>query len=151
MRVDVRACQAPDSRVGPEDGAPERMSRPERVEEELADEVVRRVLDHLDLLENDAALHLHVVVGEAGMKNQVGEKVERHVDLLVQDVCVEGGVLLAGERVDVPAEKIDEERDLRGRSGLGALEHEMLEKVGCPAVLFRLRGRPAAQVVPERD
>ena len=71
--------------------------------------------------------------------------------LLVEHVRVEGGVLLAGERVDVAAEDVDDLRDLGGGALLGALEDEVLEKVRRAAVLLRLDRRAAAQVVAERD
>ena len=56
------ALQPGDRLLGAEDRAAERMVGPERGDEDLVHEIVRRVLDHLDLFEDDAALHLHVVV-----------------------------------------------------------------------------------------
>ena len=45
-------------------------------DEDLVDQVVRRVLDHPDLLEDHAPLELEVVVGEARRLDDVGEEVE---------------------------------------------------------------------------
>ena len=60
------------------------------------------------------ALRLDVVVGEARRDDDVGEEIERELDLLVEDVRVERRVLLAGEGVDVAAEDVDHLRDLGG-------------------------------------
>ena len=50
-----------------------------------------------------------------------------------------------------PPRRVDDLGDLGGGPLFGALEDEVLEEVRCPAVLFRLDGRAAAQVVAERD
>ena len=61
----------------PRIGRPSGWSGQNDGDEDLVHEIVRRVLDHLDLFEDDAALHLHVVVGEARRGHDVGEQVER--------------------------------------------------------------------------
>src|SRR3954468_7666339 len=63
---------------------------------------------------------------------------------------VERRVLLAGERIDVAAEDVDDLRDLGGRSMRGPFEHEVLEEMRCAAVLDRFDRRSAAQVIAER-
>jgi hypothetical protein len=147
---DLRALEARDRLLGAEDGAAERVIGPERGYENLVHEIVRRVLDHPDFLEDHAALHLHVFSGEARRGDDVGQQIERGRHLLVEHVRVERGVLLAGERVDVASEDVDDFGDVGGGAALGAFEDEMLEKVRRAAVLFRLHCRAAAQIEPER-
>src|SRR5207253_2793408 len=56
MREDLLPRQTIHRFLGAEDRPPERMIRPERCHENLVHQVVRCVLDHLDLFEDDRAL-----------------------------------------------------------------------------------------------
>src|SRR5262249_27101957 len=62
---------------------------------------------------------------------------------------VVAGVLLAGERVDDAADGVDLLGDLRRGAPFGALEEEMLEKVGDPRLCARLVAR--AVLDPDAD
>ena len=137
--------------LGSEDRTAQGMIGPERRHENLVNEIVGCVLDHLDLFEDDAALHLDVFIGEAGRGDDVGQKIEGCVNLLIEHVRVERCVLFAGERINVPAEDVDDLRDLGGGAATRALEHQMLEKVRRAAVFLRFNGRSTAQVIAERD
>ena len=76
--------------------------------------VLRLVLVHRDLLEHDLALGLEVRVG--GAQQHVAHHLERAVEVLVEEVRVQDGRLLAGGRVDVGAEPVELLRDLLGAS-----------------------------------
>jgi hypothetical protein len=96
-------------------GPRERMRAPERLREEIVDVVVRGVLDLRDLLDDDRALAVDLFLGEERLREDVGEEVERERQVLVQDLRVVAGVLLAGERVQHAADRVDLFRDLRRR------------------------------------
>ncbi len=147
---DLFAPEPVHSLLGAQNRTAERMVGPEGGDEDFVNEIVRRVFDHLDLFEDDAALDLEVVVGEARRDDDVGQQAERGLHLLVEDVAVERGVLLAGEGIDVAAEDVDHLGDVARRPRGRPLEHQVLEKVRRPAVLLRLDGGTAAQVVAER-
>ncbi len=140
-----------DRLLGSEDRPAERVILPELADEDLVDQVVRRVLHHADLFEDDAPLHLDVGLREARAEDDVGQQIERDVDLLVEHVRVEGGVLLPREGVHVPAENVDDAGDVGRRTALGPLEDQVLEEMRRPGVLGSLDGRTAAEVIPERD
>ena len=53
-----------DRLFGTEDRARQRMPFPEVLGEELVNEIVRRILDHLDLFEDDLLLALDLFVGK---------------------------------------------------------------------------------------
>src|SRR5205085_1849727 len=81
--------------------------------------------------------------------DDVGEEIERGIDLLIEYVRVERRVLLAGERVDVAAEDVDDLGDVAGGAAFRSFENEMLEEVRRAAVLFRLDRGAATQVKAE--
>ena len=83
------------------------------------DQIVGRVLDHLDLFEDHLLLALDVLVREERIADQVGEDVDRERQVLVEDLEVVAGVFLGREGVDLPADGIDLLRDFfRDASGV---------------------------------
>ncbi len=134
----------------PENRAPERVTLPEVLREELVDEIVRRVLDHLDLFEDHLLLALDLVGRECRTKHDVGEQVDRERQMLVEHLDVVAGVFLRGERVELPADRIDRLRDVLGRAGRGALEEHVLDEVGDAAARLDLVARAARQPHADR-
>ena len=65
-----------DRLAGAQNRPPERMVFPEALREELVDEVVRRVLDHLDLFDDDLLLPFDVLGANAGLQDDIGEDVD---------------------------------------------------------------------------
>ena len=138
-----------DRFLGPENRPAERMVLPESLREQLVDEVVRRVLDHLDLFEDDLLLALDVVGAERRVADDVGEDVDGERQMLVEHLDVVARVFLRGERVELPADRVDRLRDVLGRSGAGALEEHVLDEVRDAAALGRFVARAARQ--PDAD
>ena len=92
------------------------MILPEALREELVDEIVGRVLDHLDLFEDDLLLALDVLGAERRVADDVGEDVDRERQVLVEHLDVVARVFLRGERVELAADRIDRLRDVFGRA-----------------------------------
>ena len=118
-------------RVGLTENRPaERVIGPEPAGEQLVDEVVGRVLDHLDLFEDDLLLALDL----GGVEGRRGDQVREHVDgqrqMLVEHLDEVAGVFLGGEGVEVPADRVDLLGDVFGGAGGGALEEHVLDEVG---------------------
>ena len=90
------------------------MVLPEALREQLVDEIVGRVLDHLDLFEDDLLLALDVVRAECRIPDDVGEDVDGQRQMLVEHLDVVAGVFLRGERVELAADRIDLLRDVFG-------------------------------------
>jgi len=67
--------------------------------------------------------------------HDVGEEIQRQVQVLVQDPDVEAGGFLAGEGVHLSAHGIDLPGDLESRALLRPLEDQMLDEVRDPALL----------------
>ncbi len=137
-RPELLAAEAEDALPRPEDGTPQGMVGPEGLGEELHHEVVGGVFDHLDLLEDDLLLLGHLDGIEEGVHHDVAEDLDGQRKVLVQDLQVEGGVLLGGEGVHVPPDGVHLGRDLLGRAGAGPLEDHVLDEVADPRLGRRL-------------
>ena len=134
----------------PENRAPERVTFPEVLREQLVDEVVRRVLDHLDLFEDHLLLALDLVRRERRTKHDVREQVDRQREVLVEHLDVVAGVFLRGERVELAADGVDCLRDVLGGAGRGALEEHVLDEVGDPAARLDFVARASRQPHADR-
>jgi hypothetical protein len=135
----------------PQDGPPEGMPRPHPLREEIVDEVVGSVLDHLDLLEDHRLFLFDVLRGEERPHQDVAQQVHRQRHVLVEDAHVETGVLLRGEGVHVPAHRVDGAGNGLGGAGGGALEEEVLDEMGDAAPLLGLHARARVHPDAHRD
>ena len=93
-----------DARRRAENRPPERMVVPETLGEQLVDQVVGRVLDHLDLFEDDLLLALDVFVQEQRVGDQVRQDLDRQRQMLVEHLQVIAGVFLRRKGVDLAAD-----------------------------------------------
>ena len=130
-----------------EDGAPERVASEDRVRDKVEDQLLRRVLDHGDLLEDH--LPFRVDVGEGRGEDHVGHDVERGLEVLVEDARVHDGVVAGRRRVQLAAERVEDLRHLERRVGGRALEEQVLEEVADAGVRIVLVARPRSD--PEAD
>ena len=125
-----------------EDVPAERLVGVEQPVVDVPDVALRRVEVDVHLLEDHALLLLDLGLVEARMEEHVGEHVERDVARLRAAADVVAGQLLAGERVELAADRVDLGRDRpRGRPTLRALEEHVLGEVGDPLRLGRLVAR----------
>ena len=114
-------------------------------------QIVGRILNRADLLDDDVLLARDLVGIEGGSGQDVRQHVEgeRHVGL--QGARIIGRHLDAGRRIEVAADRLDLLGDLTGRAALGALEGHVLEKMR-HAMLVRLFVATAAtDPDPERS
>ena len=116
----------------------ERLVAVEELVVDAADEVARRVVVHVHLLDDHALLALDLLALELGVAQHVDEDVERAVAVVGGALDVVARVLLAREGVELAAEPVDLHADLaRRRAALGALEEHVLGEVRDPV---RVRG-----------
>ena len=125
------------------------MVLPEALREELVDQIVGGVLDHLDLFDDDLLLALDVVGRERRVEHDVRQDVDGERQVLVEHLDVVARVLLGRKRVELPADRVDGLRDVLGAARLGALEEHVLDKVRDAAALGGLVAGPARQ--PDAD
>ena len=106
-----------------------RMMRKERRVRKLVHHIVRRVVAHADFLEDHVAFGLDLVGPEGRTPHDVGEDVQRQLEVVVRNPHVERGVLLCGEGVHVTADGLDRGGDV-GRGALsGPLEEQVLQEM----------------------
>ena len=123
-----------------DDVAAERLVAAEERLVDAADEVARRVEVHVHLLDDHALLALDLLRVEAGVAEHVDEDVERDVAVLGRALDVVRRVLLAGEGVELAADRVDLAGDVaRARPPLGSLEEHVLGEVRDPARVRRSR------------
>ena len=130
--------RAADRLLAADDVPAERLVAVEERLVDAADEVARRVEVHVHLLDDHALLALDLLGVELGVAEHVDEHVERGVACLGGAADVVAGVLLAGEGVELAADRVDLAGDVaRRRPPLRALEEHVLGEVRDPV---RLRG-----------
>jgi hypothetical protein len=130
---------------GAQDRPAERVIGPVLLGEELVNQIVGGVLDHLDLFEDHLLLALDLVEREGGMEHQVRQDVEGPRQVLVHHLDVVAGVFLRRERVEVAAHRVELLRDVLGGATFGALEEHVLDEVGDAALLGHLVPRAAGE------
>ncbi len=132
-------CGPPDSLLGPDDVPAERLVAVHVPLPHVADVRPWRVGVHVHLLDDHALLALDLVGVEAGVAEHVDEHVERDVARLGGALDVVARELLARERVELAADRVDLRGD-RTRRGppLGSLEEHVLGEVGDATLLAAL-------------
>ena len=145
------ARESRDGFDGAEDPIAERMPPPDQLREEVVNAIVRRVLVVVNLLGDDVLLPLDLDGIEAGPQREVGQDVHGQVQVLFQDPGVQAGHLAPGESVEMPADRLDRERDLEGVAMPGTLEDHVLEEVGHPRLPRRFVTGPDTDPGADRD
>jgi hypothetical protein len=134
---DVLVRQRLDRLPGPQDGAAKGMIGPDRVDEELMDIVVRRVLHALDFLQDDLAFLLQLRRIEPGAEEDVRQEINGLRQVFVEHFDVVRGRLLGGESVHLAAERIHLDGDVLGGPLLRSFEEQMLDKMRNAPQLLR--------------
>ena len=146
VAVERVAVRVPDRLLAADDVPAERLVAVEELLVHAADEVARRVVVHVHLLDDHAFLTLDLVGVELGVAEHVDEHVERDVARLRGALDVVAGVLLAGESVELAADRVDLHGDVAGgRPALRPLEEHVLREVRDAVRLGRLVARPGSE------
>ncbi len=111
----------------PDDRPSERMTVEDDLAEVVVDQFGRRVLVHGDLFQHD--LPLLIEVGEARSRHDLGDDLERGLEIVVEQACIDERVLLGGGRVGLRPEIVEDLRDLPCGVPGRPLEDEMLDEV----------------------
>ena len=94
----------------------------------LEDEIVRRVGDRADLLDDDVLLARQFRV-ESRLGQNVGQHVERERHVGLEHARVVSGALGAGRGIEIAAHRLDLLGDLARRAPPRALERHMFEEM----------------------
>jgi len=55
---------------------------------QLEDEIVRRVIDRVDLLQHDFSFQLQITLSKQRVEYEIGKHVCSDIDVLVEDACL---------------------------------------------------------------
>ena len=136
--MNVSRARLLDRLSRPEDVPSERLVGVEQPVVDVADVALRRVEVHVHFLEDHTLFLRDLGLVELRVEEHVGEDVECGVACLRAAADVVARQLLPGERVELPADRVDLGRDRpRGRPSLRPLEEHVLGEVRDP---FRLGG-----------
>ena len=122
---------------------------PHGLQKEVVDKLVRRVLVHLDLFEDDLLLFIELHGIERRVQKHVGQDVESQRDVAIDDLCVVAGRLFVGEGVEVSADAVHRLGDLARAATWRSFKKHVFDEVGDAAALVRLGRR--ADVGPDPD
>ena len=114
---------------GAENRAAERLIGKGDLLQMLENQVVGRVGDGADLLNDDVLLAQQLVAVEGRLGQDVGEHIERQRHVGLEHARVIGGVLGAGRRVEIAADGLDLLGDLPRGAPARALERHVFEKM----------------------
>jgi hypothetical protein len=95
----------------------------------IMDQVFGAILDHGDLLQDDPPFLLYVFGVESGVADHIAEQVDRHRQLLSEDLDEIATDFTAGKTVDKTADRIDFAGDRLSCAALRAFEEHVLEKM----------------------
>ena len=104
-----------------------RMLAKRRSEQRVPNPIVRVVLRHRDLAQDDVLL-LHALVGrQRRVQHRIREQIDRDRRVFAGQVDVIDRAIEGRVGVDVAAVRLDRRRDVASRAPLGALEQHVLE------------------------
>src|SRR5919106_1272014 len=129
VTADLIAGGRADALLGAEDRPAQRMVRPQRLREQVVDQVVRSVLVDVDLLQDHLLLGLEIALTDHRALQHVGQVLDGHRKVAIEYAGVEACVLLRGERVQFAADRVERLGDVAGAARLRPLEQEVLEEV----------------------
>ena len=132
-----------------ENRAADRLVRIGRFLQQIEHQIVGRVLDLADLLDDDAALALQFDRIEGRALQDVAQQIDRKRHVLTQHAGVVGSLLARRIGVQMAPHVLDGLGDVAGRAIRGALEGHVLEHVGDAVLLDGFGARANAD--PDAD
>ncbi len=114
---------------GAEDGAAEWLIGKGDDLKVLENQVVRRIGDGADLLDDDVLLAQDFVAVEGRLGENIGEDVERQRHVGLEHAGIIGGGFGAGRGVEIAADRLDFLDDLPGGAPFRALERHVFEEM----------------------
>ena len=142
--VDGRPVEGLDALARAENRPADRLVRPGGRGEEIEHQVVRRVFDRADLLEDDVLLPFELIRVECALGEKIAHDVERELDVAAHQAGEIARSLDSGLRIEIAADVLDRLGDFAGASTARALERhvldEMRESVLACALVARSRG-----------
>ena len=127
----------------------QRMAGKECLTEYLTEILVRRVLEHLHLLDDHTLLAPQIRSVKAGIKEHIRDQVKGPRQLIVDDLDGKAGFLMRGKCIEIAAQTVLLDRNIERCAARRSLEHSVFDKVRNAIQLNRLVPRPGTVKEPE--
>ena len=127
------------------------MAREESLGEQFVGQVSRRVLNLIDLFEDDVPLPHDLRFREDGMQQEIAQQIDGVRQVLVEGQDVVTGALVRRVRIEIAADAVDFLRELLRRAGGRPLEQHVLDEVRDAGLGGILVTRSARQPDPQAD
>src|SRR6185312_7085479 len=150
IAVDRRPVEGPDAFPRAEDRPADRLVRPGGRGDEIEHQVVGRIVDRPDLLDDDILFPFELVGIERAVGEEVADHVERESGVAPQNPSEVARPLDPGLRVEVAPDILDRLRDLAGASPAGALERHVLDEMREPVLVRALVAGSRGDEDPDR-
>ncbi len=147
--LQLRALDPGDRLFCAENRPSQRMVLPEVLDKQFMDQIIGRVLHHLDFFEDNTSFLVDRFGIEAGIHDEIGDEIDGKFQVFVQHLDTETGTLLGGKSVEVASDGIHGPGNFFRGTAPGPLEEHVLNKMS-DAILFPcLASRSAAKPDPQ--
>ena len=145
----IVAGQREDRLFASQDRSREWLGAKRGLEQMVMDQIVGRIEAFAELGQDDLLLTLQLGLVDFWRAHQIGDQLEREIDIGGQGAGVEHGLVARGPGVERAADILDRFGDGAGIAAPGPLEHHMLKQMGEPALAIDLRSGPDAGIKPD--
>ena len=129
-------CHGGQGGLRAQNGASQSAALIDRSGQALGHQILRGVLVHSDLFQNDPSFGLYVGLIEVGVEEHIAQNIQCLRQVPIQTAGVKAGVFFGGVGVDLAADGIHVFGQLGSSAALSALEKHMLNKVGRTVFLW---------------
>ena len=141
IKIDRRPVEGPDALPRAQDRPADRLVRPGGRGEEIEHQVVRRVFDRPDFLDDNILLSFELLRVERALGEKVANDVKHEIRVARQNAGEIACPFNAGLCVEVAADVFDRLGDFAGASTARALERHMLDEMREPVLARALVAR----------
>ena len=113
-----------------QDGHPQGLIPEHGLAQQVVHQILRGILVHADFLQDHPTLLGKLPCIQGGVDGQVRQHIHRQGQILINDLGIQAGAVLAGKGVQLTAHRIHFLGNLPGGAVSGALEHHVLQEVG---------------------
>jgi hypothetical protein len=96
------------------------------------DQILRRILDALDLFKNNPPFLLDLLRKKCGVPYKVRKNIEGNIQMLFEAPSVVTSQIATGESVQASPKGLKTVRDPKSITAFGTLEHPVFHKMGDP-------------------
>jgi hypothetical protein len=140
-----------DQLRGSENWKTEWMVSPTGPIENVVDIIIRRILHHLNLLEDNHPLLLHIFHVHEGMKENIGQEIDGQRQILIDHLGIKTGVFPSGKGIESSTDRVDLFGNVESGSPFCPFKEEMFNEMRYPVFTGLFISGPGGQPNAEGD